>query len=297
MPTAPDIPHHERIGELFTDIHRQAHEIAGAIPVFDASKREEPDQGEIYSHQQRWQHPLHQMPVTATQVRIATTHSAPYLLEVLSLHPEGDPNTTLPCDIRTFNHIQRGAVEVQGPHPSGLIEVKLDAGFNADGDAIQPLEQGVYPGMRRLNSLNERDRECLDIAATSILGIVGAIRHLLEVDIAERQSVLENLTLPPVLMSYSGSKTAVDPRFVEIQMALAARHPELADKLFDLNLLDPEVQLVLALGDGIVSGSVEVVDAPGETTAPSGTSEADEATIQRLTKDLLNTSDLPPRQN
>ena len=289
----PQEPVH--VDELFTELHSQAYEVAKGIPTFDR-KRGGPDLGEIYCHRNSWEHPSHHMPVTETMVRIAEEHSAPYLLGLWTLHPEDQPDTVLPCQVETYNHTRGGnEVEIERQRPSGLIEVRLGAVWD-EGEDLQDAKRGYYPASTRMDKLPLIDKERLDITAKSILGIVGALRHFLTLDISERPAALAELDLPTLLISSEAKQEhAADPRLVEMQVAIAQAHPELAEEVFSLDLSDPETHFVLALGDGIINGRIEV-DLSGESVQ-SNTTSASADVIAKLAGDLLEASDFPERNN
>ena len=290
----PKEPAH--VGELFTDLHGLAYDVAKDIPTFDR-KRGGPDFGEIYAHRTSWEHPSFHMPVTETMVRIGEGDYASYLLGLWSLHPQDQPDSTLACHVRTYNHIRAGnEVEMWQRNPSGLIEVRLGAVWDGEGEDLQDDKTGHYPTLLRIDKLALIDRERLDITAKSILGIVGAIRHLLTLDLSERPTALADLDLPTMLISEEArQERSVDPRLVEMQIAIAQAHPELAEQIFSLDLNDPESQFVLALGGGIISGDI-AVDLSGEHEQSTATT-ASEGEIVRLTEDFLDASDFPGRNN
>ena len=298
MSSPAELPHEPvHVDELFTELHSQAYEVAKGIPTFDR-KRGSPDLGEIYCHRNSWEHPSHHMPVTETMVRIAEEHSAPYLLGLWTLHPEDQPDTALPCQVKTYNHIRGGnEVEIELRRPSGLIEVRLGAVWD-EGEDLEDVAviRGYHPASTRIDKLQMVDRERLDITTKSILGIVGALRHFLTLDISERPAALAELDLPTLLISSEAKQEhSADPRLVEMQVAIAQAHPELAEEVFSLDLSDPETHFVLALGDGVINGRIEV-DLSGESVQYNATSASVDV-IAKLTEDLLEASDFPERNN
>ncbi len=283
-----------RVDEVFSYVHRQAHEVAYDVPVFDSS-RDQPEAGEIYSHQKLWQHPYYGMPASTTCVRIATEQVAPYLLEVWSLHPGDQPSLALPYIVQTFGHIGGNAIEMQRENPSAPIGVKLGPIYK-DGIEQQSAEQALYADHSIVDRLDPTDQERLGIAVKSVQGIVEAIRYLLSIDVAERNQALANLRLPKLYMHYPvpGDKV-IDPRLVDIQLELAKNHPKYATRFLRLPLLDLRSQLTLALSGGILKGRVNA-ELAEEFLAPTRP-PLSKSVLSTLVKSFLDASGFGSRNS
>jgi hypothetical protein len=173
------------VGDLFTDIHRQAHAVASAVPVFDSRKTLEI--GEVYAYEESWIHPGYEMPVTSTAVRVLTKDAAPYLLEVWSLHPEDETDVVLPARVSTFNQFGKPGVYIDRYLPNGLITVERGASFDANGVEVLPQSKGGHKSATEIDRLKKSDRERLDAVRTGSLGTIAAMRCLVSVDIAAKR--------------------------------------------------------------------------------------------------------------
>lgn len=98
------------------------------------------------------------------------------------------------------------------------------------------------------------------------------------------------------MSSPEAGRRSVDPRLVEIQLAIAGEHPDLADYVMSLDLSDPETHLVLALAGGIIDGTIEV-DLSGRDIPPDSEPIYEDATDPELIEELLDATERPQRNN
>ncbi len=283
------------VGELFSEIHDAAYDAAKDIPSFD-ELRGEPGFGEIYAHRTKLEYPSCDMPLTETVIRIAEKGTASYLLGIHSLRPSEQSSATLPYLVRTYGHVDGGnEVVIKRQSPNGIVAVEL-AVPESNNEELYVTETGYYPVGAKIDELPMIDKERLDITAKNILAITGTLHYLLDLKPHDRPAALAELDIPTLHISKQAwQKSAVDPRLVEIQIAIAQAHPELANDVFSLDLTNAGDQLVLALGGEAMNSGLGI----DISTKPTDKIEspASRAKIAKLIKDLLNNSDLPERNN
>jgi len=195
MSSLEKLPDDRSVGEIFTAIHSAAYEVASAVPVFDESRRDAPDEGEIYSHVQKWQHPKRDMPASSIMTRVmAEDGSAPFLMEVWSLHSEDEPGAVLPCRVRAFDHVGDNlSAQIENQYPHGLINVERGYRYSK-GKQIKPRVESTHRETTKYQNLRAPDRERLDEVKSAALGMIVATRCLLTIEALDVLNPVEERT-------------------------------------------------------------------------------------------------------